>query len=62
MPFDLRHAHLAGQERILAKRVVGAPKFQVAHDVDERLQAHVDAQRAILAADHHAVVFARLSR
>ncbi len=54
---DLLYAHHAGQIRVLAERVVPAPKLQIAIDIHERLQAHVDPVRPILPPDHHSVLF-----
>ena len=57
---DLRRAHLAGQERIFAEGVVAAAELEIAIDIHERLQRDVDAQRAVFAPDHHAVILAIL--
>jgi hypothetical protein len=51
-----RRADLSGEHGIFAIRVVAAFKGDVTVDVDEGLQHHVDAKRASVAADYHAVL------
>jgi hypothetical protein len=58
---DLGHAHLAVRKRVFAEGVVAAAEFQVAVDVHKGLQRDVDAQRAVFAADHQAVLFGSLA-
>ena len=48
---DLGRAQRAGQQRVLAERIVGAALL-LALDVDEGLERDVDAVRAGVAADH----------
>ena len=58
---DLGHRHLGGQERVFAKGVVAAAELEVAVDVHKGLQRDVDAQRAVFAADRHAVLLGQLA-
>jgi len=55
--FDLGDTNLAGEEWVLAKRVVSTAKFEVAVDVDEGLEETSMAERSVFAADDDAIVF-----
>jgi len=56
--FDLGDTNLAGEEWVLAKRVVSTAKFEVAVDVDEGLEGNVNASARSSAADDDAIVSA----
>ena len=48
------------QQRVLPKRVIGAPERKIAVDVDIRLQRDIDAERASFAPDDHSVLLREL--